>query len=209
MTYSHAESQSWDVPRWARHRHFQAMTGEGARGSRRRHRHGPPGGFGGPLGPGQFRRGRRARRGDVRAASLALLAAEPRNGYAIIQELERRTDGVWRPSPGSVYPALQQLQDEGLVRVEEDGASRIFHLTDAGKAYVEERAEELTAPWEAVNATVDDGAWQLMQLARQVGMATAQLVHVAGEAQVAEAKKVLAEARRALYRILAEEEPER
>jgi DNA-binding PadR family transcriptional regulator len=208
MTYGHAASHAWDAPPWARHRHFRAMTGEGGRGSRRRH-HGPPGGFGGPFGPGSFRRGRRARRGDVRAAALALLAEEPRNGYAIMQELERRTDGVWRPSPGSVYPALQLLQDEGLVRVEEEGASRTFHLTDAGTAYVEEHAEELKAPWESVGASVDDAAWELMQLARQVGMAVAQLAHVAGEAQVAEAKTVLGDARRALYRILAEEEPKR
>jgi DNA-binding PadR family transcriptional regulator len=190
------------------------MTGEGGRGSRRRRRHGPPGGSGGPFGPGAFgpgpfRRGRRARKGDVRAAALALLAEEPRNGYAIMQELEHRTDGVWRPSPGSVYPALQQLQDEGLVRVEEEGSGRTFHLTDAGRTYVEEHAEELKAPWEAVGADVDDAAWELMQLVRQVARAAAQVVQVAGPAQVAEAKTVLTDARRALYGILADEDPQR
>ena len=65
-------------------------------------------GFGPPRGP-------RARRGDVRAALLVLLAEEPRNGYQLMQEIEQRSDGVWRPSPGSVYPALQQLEDEGLI----------------------------------------------------------------------------------------------
>src|SRR4051812_6238250 len=82
--------------------------------------------FGGPgpgWGPGPHRGGhrggRRARRGDVRAAMLLLIEGGPQNGYQLIQEIERRTDGVWKPSPGSVYPALQQLEDEGLVRAVE------------------------------------------------------------------------------------------
>ena len=92
-------------------------------GGRRRHGRGPgfagrPGFPGGPPGfagfgpwPGEPRmmRGPRAKRGDVRAAALALLAEEPMNGYQIIGEISERSDGVWRPSPGSVYPALQQL----------------------------------------------------------------------------------------------------
>ena len=76
----------------------------------------PFGGFG-PGGPRG--RGRKARRGDIRTAALLLLAEEPRNGYQIMQEVEERSEGVWRPSPGSVYPALQQLEDEGLIRSEE------------------------------------------------------------------------------------------
>src|SRR5579884_3382338 len=103
--HAYAHSAPWD-PRLAKLLHMQGR-------GRGRHRHGPgPWGFrelGGPRGP-------RARRGDVRAALLALLAEEPRNGYGLMQELERRSDGIWRPSPGSVYPALQQLEDEGLVR---------------------------------------------------------------------------------------------
>src|ERR1700750_360976 len=98
-----------------------AMTG-------RRGRHGPPFGRGGfPFGallggPGGFARGPRARRGDVRAAALILLAEEPRNGYQLMQEIEQRSGGVWRPSPGSVYPALSQLEDEGLVKaIDHDG----------------------------------------------------------------------------------------
>src|SRR4051812_40453247 len=81
-------------------------------------RGGPGFGLEGFLG-GPRRRGPRARRGDVRAAVLLLLAEEPRNGYAIMQEIERRTEGVWRPSPGAVYPALSLLEDEGLVRASE------------------------------------------------------------------------------------------
>ena len=93
------------------------------------------GGPGGPFPPGfPFHRGRgpRARRGDVRAALLALLAEEPRNGYQLMQEIERRSDGAWRPSPGSVYPALQQLEDEGLIRAEvQDGSRRSRSRTRA------------------------------------------------------------------------------
>ena len=105
-----------------------------------RHRHhgfGPGGGgeFGGlGFGPGRGPRGRgrKARRGDIRTAALLLLAEEPRNGYQIMQEVEERSDGVWRPSPGSVYPALQQLEDEGLIRSQEDDGRKLFELTDAG-----------------------------------------------------------------------------
>src|ERR1700749_926175 len=95
------------------------MSGPGGRGGRGRHghghgRHGGPWGPGGPWGRGGFNPSRRRmRRGDVRAALLVLLDEEPRNGYALMQEIERRTDGVWRPSPGSVYPALAALRGEG------------------------------------------------------------------------------------------------
>src|SRR5512141_2299277 len=93
-----------------------------------------PAGFGGPgFGPRWGGGGRRRRmRGDVRAAVLALLAEEPRHGYAIMSELTERSGGLWRPSPGSVYPALQQLQDEGLVSVEESEGRRVFSLTGSG-----------------------------------------------------------------------------
>src|SRR5215218_4893726 len=103
-------------------------------GPRRGGRHGGPQfgfpGFGPPRGP-------RARRGDVRAALLVLLGEEPRNGYQLMQEIEQRSDGVWRPSPGSVYPALQQLEDEGLVRVAPGEGRKAFELTDEGRAHVE------------------------------------------------------------------------
>src|SRR4051794_41553959 len=107
---------------------------------RHHHHHGPP-----PFGPWAgdvgFGRRRRAGRGDVRAALLVLLAEEPRNGYGLMQEIESRSGGVWRPSPGSVYPALQQLEDEGLVRSVESGGRRQYELTDEGRAHVEEHRE--------------------------------------------------------------------
>src|SRR3954447_26862627 len=103
------------------------------------HRGGP--GWGGPGFPGPRGRGPRARRGDVRTAMLLLLNEEPRNGYGLMQEIEERSGGAWRPSPGSVYPALSQLEDEGLVRVEEVEGGRTFVLTDVGRAHVAERPE--------------------------------------------------------------------
>src|SRR3954469_9912376 len=120
---------------------FLAMCGP--RG--RRHRHWA-GGFGPGFGPG----GPRARRGDVRAAILALLAEEPRNGYQLMQEIGERTQGVWRPSPGAVYPALAQLEDEGLVRAEEVDGGRVFTLTDTGRQHVEDNADAIGKPWEKV-----------------------------------------------------------
>src|SRR5580658_9560567 len=92
----------------------------------------PFGGFGGggyPSGPPWRGGGRKARRGDIRTAALLLLAEEPRNGYQIMQEVEERSEGAWRPSPGSVYPALQQLEDEGLIRSEEVDGRKLFRLT--------------------------------------------------------------------------------
>ena len=97
----------------------------------------------GPPGFRGMRRGRRIRRGDVRAAILLLVEEQPRNGYQIMQELESRSGGVWRPSPGSVYPALQLLADEGLLKGEPRDGGNIFELTDAGKAHVEENRERL------------------------------------------------------------------
>ena len=178
---------------------------------RHRHgsRHGRGRGFGGPpfgaFGPG-FGRGPRARRGDVRAALLVLLAEEPRNGYGLMQEIERRSGGGWRPSPGSVYPALQQLEDEGLVRADEGGGRRLFHLTDEGRTYVSEHESELGTPWEDVAGGGEQVA-ELRTLIFGVGAAVMQVVQAGTEEQVTAAAKVLEDARRALYRILAEDEP--
>jgi DNA-binding PadR family transcriptional regulator len=164
--------------------------------------------WGGPGGFGHFRRGPRVRRGDVRAAALALLSEEPRNGYQIIQEINARSGGLWRPSPGSVYPALQQLQDEGLVRAEESGGTgRVFHLTDEGRSYVEANREELAEPWAAVAETVSGDVVELRELFGGLFFAAMQVTHAGTPAQIAEAHKVLDEARRRLYRILAEAGP--
>jgi DNA-binding PadR family transcriptional regulator len=154
-----------------------------------------------------FRRGGgpRARRGDIRSAILALLAEEPRNGYQIMQELEQRSRGMWRPSPGAVYPALQLLEDEGLVSVESAGGGRVFSLTARGRAEATTRAADKGAPWETVSEAAGDDVPEMFLLLKQVGAAALQVVSAGSAAQVSEARRILAEARRALYRVLAED----
>jgi DNA-binding PadR family transcriptional regulator len=161
------------------------------------------------FGRAKFMRGPRVKRGDVRAAALALLAEEPRNGYQIIQEIGERSGGVWRPSPGSVYPALQQLEDEGLIQAETpEGGRRRYALTAEGQAYVTAHPDEVSAPWDVVARSVGDDAIELRELIGQVAMAAVQVTQVGSDAQVAQAHKILTDARRSLYRILAaDDEP--
>jgi len=158
----------------------------------------PPGPWGHRgRGRGQGRRGR----GDVRAAILALLAERPMHGYEMIQELEARTGGVWRPSPGSVYPTLQLLEDEDLIAGEEGEGRRRFTLTDAGRAEAERQGQ---APWETVTAGVAPAAWNLRDAIGQIAQATWSVAGAGTEAQQARALEILHEARRRLYAILAE-----
>jgi len=164
---------------------------------------------GGPFGPkfgrGFGPRGPRVRRGDVRAAILDLLAeGQPWNGYQIIQEIGERTQGVWRPSAGSVYPALQQLEDEGLITpAAGEDRRRNYTLTDDGRAYVEAHADELRSSWDAVTGSIDDEVVQMHNLSRQAAMAVVQVAQAGSPAQVQQASKILADTRKALYRILA------
>jgi DNA-binding PadR family transcriptional regulator len=185
-----------------------AMAGQRGRGRPHRRPHGGHG-FGPPFGPGFGGfgpRGPRARRGDVRAALLVLLAEEPRNGYGLMQEIEARSNGAWRPSPGSVYPALSQLEDEGLVRAQETSGRKLFDLTDEGRTYITEHADELGTPWEEVGGGEPIG--ELRTLVFSVGAAVMQVVQAGTADQVAEAAKVLEETRRSLYRILAGDDRE-
>src|SRR5262245_37552338 len=100
-------------------------------------------------GHGHGRRGGRMRRGDIRTAVLAVLSEEPGHGYDVIQRLEDKTGGAWRPSPGSVYPTLQLLADEGLAQSVERDGKRVYELTPAGHAETERRIEEAGGtPWE-------------------------------------------------------------
>ena len=163
-------------------------------------------GHGGFGGPGSRTR-RRMRRGDVRAAILLLIEEQPRNGYQVMQEIEERSEGAWRPSPGSVYPAFQLLTDEGLVHSQTVDGGNVFELTDAGRSYVEENREKFGAPWKLAGEGVPANVRELGKLLMQVGIAVKQVMHAGGETQSAEAAKVLAETRRSLYRILAEDEP--
>jgi DNA-binding PadR family transcriptional regulator len=147
--------------------------------------------------------GRRAGRGDIRAAILALLAEQPMHGYQIIQELTERTGGAWRPSPGSVYPTLQQLEDEELVReTASESGKRVYELTDAGR----EQASATTAPWTAAAGEDDEALVALRDLVHQVLAATRQVAQAGSGAQLEAAQAVLRDARRSLYRLLAEDD---
>src|SRR4051794_26747071 len=162
-------------------------------GRHRRHGFGPGWAEAGPgYGPrGPRGRGRKARRGDIRTAALLLLAEEPRNGYQIMQEVDERSEGVWNPSPGSVYPALAQLEDEGLIATEEHEGRKLYALTDAGRKAVEERGDDRPAPWEQMSGELSPTAHQLGRLIREVGFAFAQVMRTGSEAQMKGAKDVL------------------
>ncbi|MDN5790729.1 MAG: PadR family transcriptional regulator, partial [Micrococcales bacterium] len=180
--------------------------------------------FGGPDLADEFvgrpRRPRRprARRGDVRAAILDVLAGDEMNGYQLIQQISERSDGAWKPSPGSVYPTIQQLEDEGLVEGRDVEGRRVLRLSDAGRAYVEEHPAEMAATWapfEAADAAGDEDRWSawsrpsddLMPVASQVMSAMWQIVTTGTAQQRAEATEILVGARRKLYNLLAEGDP--
>lgn len=189
--------------------------GPGGRHGFREGRPGPGGPFrGGPFGPNGagplrgrlFGRGPQAERGSIRAALLALLAEGPMHGYQMIRELSTRTGGAWQPSPGSVYPTLQLLEDEGLVRVEQQDERRVYTLTDAGRAAVEQRTGP--PPWKAAAGAPGEESHDLRALAMGVAAAFMQVMQSGTPAQRTQARTVLIDARRALYRILAEDAPE-
>jgi DNA-binding PadR family transcriptional regulator len=145
----------------------------------------------------------------VRSAILALLDEGPRHGYQIISDITERSGGQWKPSPGSVYPALSALQDEGLVDDEKVEGRRVFTLTDAGRAHVESRREELAATFAAFAADAEpDDVTDLRELLFGVGGAAVQVLTTGTPDQVAAARKVLQGARRDLYRLLADDEDE-
>jgi len=154
---------------------------------------------------GQFERkvGARMGRGDVRAAVLSLLADKPMHGYQIIQEIEERSGGAWKPSPGSVYPTLQLLADEGLISAEESNGRKTYSLTDTGRKLAEAAADQ-PAPWEAQGAQHGARMAALPKAGMALAQATAQVGHSGNPEQVDQAIAVLDEARRKIYAILAE-----
>lgn len=178
--------------------------------------HGHSGGHGGgPHGPrppfdgfpgGWFGRGRKTSRGDIRAAVLSLLAEQPLHGYQIIQEIIERTEGAWQPSAGSIYPMLHHLTREGLVQAERAGGRQVFHLTEAGQQYADERQAELAAVWETASDPAGDRSREMGGLIKQIVIAAMQVKETGTEAQFAATRQILADTRRQIYRILAEED---
>jgi DNA-binding PadR family transcriptional regulator len=159
------------------------------------------------MGSQQQSRGPKVRRGDVRAAILDVLSEQPMNGYQVIQQIAERSGGAWKPSPGSVYPTLQQLEDEGLVEGAEVEGRRTLRLTDEGRSYVAEHPEEMTATWRAFEEP-DRPSHELKPVIGQVMAAVWQIVMSGNKQQQAEAAEILADTRRRLYGLLAEGESE-
>ena len=159
-------------------------------------------GHGSHGGHGHGGGGHRGRRGDVRAVILALLAERPMHGYEMLAELARRTREVWRPSPGSLYPALQLLEDQGLVRSVAEGGRRRFELTAEGRALPARNADG-APPWEAIVSAADDGVLALRGALRDVELAVSQVAEAGTPAQRASAVVALTELRRRLYLLLA------
>jgi DNA-binding PadR family transcriptional regulator len=155
---------------------------------------------------GQFDRkvGMRMGRGDVRSAVLALLAEKPMHGYQIIHEIEERSGGAWKPSPGSVYPTLQLLADEGLIGAKESNGRKTYSLTDEGRKAAEGAADQ-PAPWEAQGARNGASTTALPKAGIALAQATAQVGRSGNPEQVEQAVAVLDEARRKLYSILAQD----
>jgi len=174
------------------------------RGRGRGRGRGRPGAFGPGFGPG-FGRGPKARRGDVRAAILALLTEEPMHGYQIITELVERSGGVWRPSPGSVYPTLSALEDQGLVTADSSEGRRVFSLTPEGRSEAEAAGDGPT-PWEEA-AGGDRSVVDLMNLMVQVVKATKQVAQAGSPGQIRTVGEILTETRRRIYLVLADGDP--
>ncbi|MCU1437490.1 MAG: PadR family transcriptional regulator [Naasia sp.] len=162
---------------------------------------GPRGGFGPGLGP----RGRsRARRGDVRLVLISILGDAPAKGYGLIRAIAERTEGRWRPSPGSVYPTLQQLVDEGLVEGSGSGRGDTYSLTDEGRRLLADSADQIAAAWGGLPGSgeqPDDPLWSsFLKLAGAVR----QLSGEATPEQRAAAVEELDRVRKSLYGMLAE-----
>lgn len=181
------------------------------------HRSGPPPwvqdlvrSFGGPdLGPS---RGPKVRRGDVRSAILDVLAGGDMNGYQVIQTIQERSGGGWKPSPGSVYPTVQQLEDEGLLHTREADGRRELHLTTEGRRYVDANPDLMAGTWkpfedgESVTHGPAGGISALAPAVKQLMSAVGQVMTQGSDAQRLEAVEILHDARRRLYGLLAEED---
>ena len=154
---------------------------------------------------GQFEQktGGRMGRGDVRAAVLALLKESPMHGYQIIHEIEERSGGAWKPSPGSVYPTLQLLADEGFIQAEESNGRKTYSLTETGRLVAD--AADAKAPWTTQGTRDNSRHSALPKAGIDLAQAAAQVGRSGSQEQVNQAVAVLDEARRKLYSILAQD----
>lgn len=179
-------------------------------------RQGPPPWVSGLFGLGQVpeqRRGPRVRRGDVRSAILDVVraaeeAGEQINGYQVIQQISERSDGAWRPSPGSVYPTIQQLHDEGLLETDDERGRKTLGLTAEGRQYVAEHPDELAQVWRPFERERrEEETSSFAGLKPEIGQvmgAVWQIITAGSETQQRAAIEVLVDTRRKLYGILAD-----
>jgi DNA-binding PadR family transcriptional regulator len=157
-------------------------------------------------------RGPKVRRGDVRTAIIDVLhrartADEPINGYQVIQQIAELSNGEWRPSPGSVYPTIQQLEDEGLVEADDERGRRTLRLTEEGRRYVEERAVEMAETWAPFGEQRQANGDEYANLKPEIGQVMAavwQIVTTGTDRQRRDAINILIETRRKLYGLLAD-----
>jgi len=179
--------------------------GPGGRGRGGRHF-----GHGGPFEGDPFDEdegGRqRHRRGDIKYALLELLAEQPRHGYDLIKELEQRYAGFYRPSPGSVYPTLQLLEDEGHLTSEQVEGKRIYTITESGRQLLAERQRQAGEEGPRRSGFRGRGANPDLEALRQSGMAMVsglmQVARHGSPAQVRAVMAVIESTRREIYAIL-------
>ena len=203
---SHGQWGSWGQP-WSQPPWGGPSWGSGGRP-------GPPPWLAGLFGlaQGEPQRPQRARRGDVRAAILDVLQGDPLNGYQVISAISERSGGAWKPSPGSVYPTISQLEDEGLVEADDERGRRTLRLSDAGRDYVAANADELAGVWEPfAEPEREEGRGDYANLKPEIGQvmnAVWQIITTGTDQQRRDAVDVLVETRRKLYGLLAEGDTE-
>ena len=146
---------------------------------------------------------RRAPRGDVRTAVLLLVAEQPMHGYELMQAIAERTGGAWTPSPGAVYPTINQLEDEGLVTITADAGRKLVTLTDAGRQQLVEHRQAWGDPFAGFDPAAPEA--DLHRLLHDLVEATRQVARAGTSTQQAAAAKVLTDARRSLYLLLADD----
>lgn len=176
------------------------------RSRKRDGRRGGPRRGGGPAGHRYHGRRGRAPRGDVRLAILQLLTEEPMHGYQLMQAIGDRSGGRWTPSPGAIYPAINLLEDEGLVTVEVESGRKLVRLTDAGRERAAADQESRPDPFAAFDRAAP--GVDLRSHVEEVRMAARQVAQFGDEQQAEAAAKILTNARRDLYLLLADADPQ-
>lgn len=191
-------------PRQAKHQHDRARR---PNATREFDWETGPGRLGSRPGPRGGRRGRKG--GDVRAATLLLLEKAPAHGYSLIQQIAERSNGSWAPSPGSIYPVLQQLEDEGHIEFERVDGRKTASLTESGAKYIADNRDALGDPWASDQAAREAEAAESAGLAavtKSMNSAAKQVLADGSPTQQAKAAELIADTRRKLYALLAEDE---